>query len=80
MNSTRKISYRAVEIGVLLCIFASIWDVSPFKWILTAMYLLLVARYFGVSIRSEKVVGHTIFREEKNLNILNMRNKSWRKL
>ena len=75
MNSTfRIISERLVSLGVISCLLAAIWSPEEFvKWVLTAIYLLLVGKFFGLSYRKEKVIGSYIVRPFKKLNYLNLR-------
>lgn len=72
----RKISYYAVCIGVLCCLFAAIWTPgNPIKFIASAAYLLLVGKWFGLTFRDDKIKGETIKRTDKELNFLNLRGK-----
>ena len=75
MTSPKKLSYYSICIGVVACLFASIWDEDTFKWLLSAAYIAAVGKYFGVTFRSEKIVGGTIHRNENTFNFLNLRGK-----
>lgn len=70
-SSVRKLTYWAVACGVVLCLFAAIWDVRPVKWILSAFYLILVFRYFGLTYRKEEVKGTYLKSPYKPLNFYN---------
>jgi hypothetical protein len=77
MNSKiRILSERLVSLGVISSLLAAIWSPEEFiKWVLTAIYLVLVGKFFGLSYRKERVIGSYIARPFKKLNFLNMRKK-----
>lgn len=70
----RKISQASITLGVLGCFVGSIWSPEEStKWILSALYLILVGKYFGLTFRKEEVKGSIIIRDDKDLNFLNMK-------
>jgi hypothetical protein len=72
--TTRKISEYLIMLGVICCLLAAIWSPEEIvKWLLSAIYLILVGKYFGITYRKEKVVGIILKRSEDDLNFLNLR-------
>lgn len=72
----RKITYYSVMTGVLSCTLAAIWSPEEaIKWMLSAVYLALVGKYFGLTFRSERIEGEVLKRPFKELNFLNMRKR-----
>lgn len=76
MNFNRKVSHYAVYLGVLACLFAAIWTPgASSKWVLTAAYIHLVGRYFGLT-RNEFVIGSKLPKDKFLIkNFLPMRRK-----
>ena len=73
---TRRISEVSVSVGVFCCFLGAIWSPEEsLKWVLTATYLWIVGRLFGLTFRREKIVGELIVRQESKLNYLNLRRK-----
>ena len=75
MSSTfRKITERSIYFGVVCSLLAAIWSPEEFiKWVLTAIYLIVVGRFFGLSYRKEKVVGSFLERSSKNISFIGFR-------
>ena len=75
MNSiVNKITSRAISIGVFCCLLGAIWSPEELvKWALSAVYLIIVGKYFGHNYRKEKVIGSSLQSPYEKLNFLNMR-------
>ena len=70
-----KLSTNLVVLGFFACLIGAIWSPEEWmKWVLSALYLLLVGKYFGLSYRKEKIVG-VVLRKPGNeiTNLLPMR-------
>ena len=77
MGSSRTISHYAIYTGATACLLGAIWSPEDaLKWVATALYLQLVGKNFGLTLRNEKIVGMKIVRPNFQLtNFLPMRGR-----
>lgn len=69
----RKISERAVQIGVSCLLLGVLWRPhETWKWVGSAAYIWAVGRYCGLTYRKERVKGMILKSPYEELNFYNL--------